>query len=178
MDKSERGSQYLREKFKKLRKAKIKEGIFVGPHIRNLFRDLKYFTSEEKSMNSFKMVCENFLQNYRAEYNRDLIKDLLDAYTSMGCHMALKIYLLHFHLDFFPEMLVTNTLKSFIRTLEMEKRYQGKSSVNMLLDYCWRVLRNVPTAKRSQKNHLKVCKTILHIFYIIILYIFCKLKYG
>jgi len=39
MDKESEGFGYLRQKFSKLSEAKMKEGIFVGPQIKKLFKD-------------------------------------------------------------------------------------------------------------------------------------------
>jgi len=39
MDKTGRGFKYVRNKFPNLSDAKIKEGIFIGPHIRELMQD-------------------------------------------------------------------------------------------------------------------------------------------
>jgi hypothetical protein len=39
MDKNGSGFLYLKEKFPKIRDAKIKEGIFVGPQIRQKMKD-------------------------------------------------------------------------------------------------------------------------------------------
>ena len=42
MDKTGRGFQYLRNKFPKVSDAKIKEGIFIGPQIRELMQDKQF----------------------------------------------------------------------------------------------------------------------------------------
>ena len=39
LDKTKASLKYLYEKFPRLSKAKIKEGVFVGPQIRELLRD-------------------------------------------------------------------------------------------------------------------------------------------
>lgn len=39
VDRNGRGFMYLKEKFPRLSDAKMKEGIFIGPHIRELIKD-------------------------------------------------------------------------------------------------------------------------------------------
>ncbi|KAI6661434.1 hypothetical protein LOD99_13306 [Oopsacas minuta] len=61
------GFKYLKDKFPKVRDAKIKEGIFIGPQIRELFKDLNFeacLNSVLKTAwNSFKSLNENFFRN-------------------------------------------------------------------------------------------------------------------
>jgi len=70
--------------------------------------------------------------------------------------MSLKIHFLHSHLDFFPDNLgaVNNEHgKIFHQDISsMEKRYQGKWSLSMLVDYCWTLKRGVPEAKYRRKS--------------------------
>ena len=60
MNQEEAAFTYLREKFPKLSEAKLKEGIFIGPQIRDLLKD-EYFDKllqgDEKAVrDSFKFV--------------------------------------------------------------------------------------------------------------------------
>ncbi|GBN41205.1 hypothetical protein AVEN_117895-1, partial [Araneus ventricosus] len=51
MDKTGDGFNFLKTKFPRLSEAKIKEGIFVGPQIRQLFKDstfMKHLNRKEK----------------------------------------------------------------------------------------------------------------------------------
>jgi hypothetical protein len=62
---------YLREKFSKLSEAKLKEGVFIGPQIRDLIKD-EYFDrllqgDEKSAWDSFKSVVKGFLGNRRAQ---------------------------------------------------------------------------------------------------------------
>jgi hypothetical protein len=106
MNKYGKGFEYLTDKFPKLRYAKLKQGIFIGPRIcgnikNNLFEHL--LTETEKSgCLTFKPVCLNFLGNVKAESYKDLVEDLLNAYHTMGCSMSLKVHFLLSNLDFFP----------------------------------------------------------------------------
>ena len=84
----------------------MKEGIFIGPQIRDLIKD-KYFDKllqgdEKVVWDSFKFVVKGFLGNRRAENYEALVNNLLQSYQKLGSNVSLKIRFLHSHLDFFP----------------------------------------------------------------------------
>jgi len=58
--------------------------------------------------------------------------------------MSLKIHLWHWHLYFYASILVAASDKhgeKFRYDIStMEKRYTGKSSQNILADYCWNII--------------------------------------
>jgi hypothetical protein len=92
-----------------LSEAKIKEGIFVGPQIRELAKD-KTFDSifnevELAAWTTFKYICSNFLGNNKADNYQEIVERLLQSYEAMGCNMSLKIHFLHSHLDFLTQNL-------------------------------------------------------------------------
>jgi hypothetical protein len=97
---------YLKHKFSRLSDAKIKEGIFVGPQIRELIKDKQF----ERQLNevgkaawqAFKYVMKSFLENNKAENNHEIVSDLLMAYKAMGCNMPLKVHFLDSHLRLLP----------------------------------------------------------------------------
>ena len=67
MNQEEAAFTYLREKFPRLSEAKLKEGIFIDPQIRDLIKD-EYFDKllqdDEKAVwDSFKSVVRGFLGN-------------------------------------------------------------------------------------------------------------------
>ena len=99
--------KYLAEKCPLLSGAKIKEGVFLGPQIRTLFRDDVFNNvhqgDEKKAWDEFRLVSANFLGNIRAEYYRELIKDMFSLYYKLGCNMSLKKRVLHSQLDFLPD---------------------------------------------------------------------------
>ena len=91
-----RSCLYLREKFPRLSKAKLKEGIFIGPQIRDLIKD-EYFDKplqgdEKAAWGSFKFVIKGFLGNGRAQNYDELVNNLLQSYQKLGCNMSLKIH--------------------------------------------------------------------------------------
>ena len=74
MDKSKAAFEFLIKKFPSS-EAKIREGVFVGPQIRELFQDAEFDQvlkgKEKRAWNTFKLVATNFLGNYKADnYSR------------------------------------------------------------------------------------------------------------
>ncbi|UYV66105.1 hypothetical protein LAZ67_4000289 [Cordylochernes scorpioides] len=71
MDRNASGFAYLKQKFSSISEAKIKEGIFVGPQIRELQQDGNFQNSlnevEAAAWNSFRNVCKNFLGSVKVE---------------------------------------------------------------------------------------------------------------
>jgi hypothetical protein len=84
----------------------MKEGVFVGPQIRELIHHVKFEDQlsevEKAAWKSFKNVTTIFfLENHKAEDYRNMVADLVQSYKTMGCNTSFKV---HF-LDFFPENL-------------------------------------------------------------------------
>ncbi|UYV79127.1 hypothetical protein LAZ67_17001185 [Cordylochernes scorpioides] len=160
MDRNASGFAYLKQIFSSISEAKIKEGIFVGPQIRELQQDGNFQNSlnevEAAAWNSFRNVCKNFLGSVQVENYRDIVNDLLLSYKALGCNMSLKIHFLHSHLDFFPDNLGAVSDEHGERFHQdissMEKRYQCKWSPAMLADYCWTLKRDLPQAKYRKKS--------------------------
>jgi len=144
MDKTGRGFQYVRNKFPDMSDAKIKEGIFIRPHIRELMQDKELIEdlneTQISAWLSCKRICKDFLGNHKAANYQDIVQDLLTSFKAMGCNMSLKIHFLESHLDIFPENLGEVSDEHGKRfhqdILVMEKRYQGKWTLSMLADYC------------------------------------------
>lgn len=161
MDKEGDGFLYLKQKFPKLSEAKIKEGIFVGPQIRALFKDLdfkrKLNATESRAWSAFEKVCQQFLGNKRDTNYKGIVKELLSSYKAMGCNMSLKIHFLHSHLDFFPTNLGAVSDEHGERfhqdIAQMEKRYSGKCNEKMLADYCWTLQRETADEDYKRKKY-------------------------
>ncbi|GBM38649.1 hypothetical protein AVEN_37448-1 [Araneus ventricosus] len=107
MDKNGPAFKYLHEKFSRLSVAKIKEGVFVGPQIKQLFRDPKFekfLRSKEKQVwEAFYQVSTNFLGNDKAENYKDLFEDILAIFEDFSCNMSLKIHFLDSRFNSFPD---------------------------------------------------------------------------
>jgi hypothetical protein len=69
MDKAGHGFEYMRNKFPNVSDAKIKEGIFIGPQIRELMQDKQFDedqnVSEINAWLSFKRISKDFLGNHK-----------------------------------------------------------------------------------------------------------------
>lgn len=160
MDRASDGFQYLQRKFPRISEAKLKEGIFVGPQIRQLMLDSNFDESlnvqELEAWKAFKSVVNHFLGNIKADNYEQLVGVLLRSYKQLGCNMSLKIHFLHSHLDFFPANLGDFSDEHGERFHQdisyMEKRYQGKWSPHMLADYCWTLQRETPVTAYNRKS--------------------------
>ena len=82
----------LREKFPRLSEAKLKEGVLIGPQIRDLIKD-EYFDKllqgdEKAAWDSLKFVVKEFLGNRRPQNYEELVNKLLQNYQKLGstCH--------------------------------------------------------------------------------------------
>jgi len=144
--------KYLGKKFPALSMAKIKEGVFVGPQIRDLLNDNQFEETMDDhqlaAWRAFKAVCQGFLGNLRAPNYIELVQQLLHSYEALGCNMSLKLHFLMSHIDFFPENMGNVSDEHGERFHQdiaiMEKRYKGKLSSAMLADYCWMLQRDAP----------------------------------
>ena len=144
--------------------AKLKEGIFVGPQIREVLKDTDFEEllnlKELRAWEAFKSVCNGFLGNTRVPDYQACIEKLLKSYEDMGCRMSLKIHFLHSHLNFFLPNFGAVSDEHGERfhqdIIKMESNYQGKWSTGMMGDFCWMLLRDIPEAKytrSSKKTH-------------------------
>ena len=84
------------------------------------------------------------------------MQDLLTSYKAMGCNMNLKIHFLGPRLEFSPQNLGEVSDEHGGRfdqdILAMEKRYQGKWSSSMLVDYCRKLKKDVLEANYRRKS--------------------------
>ena len=98
--------QHLSTVFPGLSAAKLTEGIFAGPQIREVLKDTDFEEllnlKELRSWEAFKPVCSGFLVNTHVPDYQACIEKLLKSYEDMGYRMSLKIHFLHFHLNLFP----------------------------------------------------------------------------
>ncbi|GBM82004.1 hypothetical protein AVEN_231485-1 [Araneus ventricosus] len=125
----------LRYKFKHLSEAKVKEGMFIGPQIKAVFRDEEFEKklSEAEKLSaclSFKSVRTHFLGNKKAENYEDLFGDMVKCFRVRGCNMSLKLYTLDSHLNFFPQnfgAISDEHVERFHQDIsKFEKRFSGR----------------------------------------------------
>ena len=156
---------YFSRKFPRMIEAIIKEGVFIGPQIRQLLQDSEFdqalLGKEILAWQAFKLVATKFLGNTKVDNYLELVSNLLKAYSRMRCNMSLKILFLDSHLDFFHQAVgeVSDEHgKRFYQDISsMEKRYQGKLSPSMLAGYWWMTTRDAPfTAHKRQAKRQKI----------------------
>jgi len=149
----------------------VKEGIFIGPQIRDLIKD-EYFDKllqddEKAAWDSFKFVVKGFWGNRRAQNYEELVNNLLQSYRKLGRNMSLKIHFLHSHLDLFPGncgAVSDEHGERFHQDISsMEKRYQGKWNCAMLADYCWTLSRAAPTMEYKRQAKRKIITRFLFV---------------
>ena len=96
MYKTGHGFEYFRNKFPNKSDAKIKEGIFIGPQIRELMHakqfDEDLNETERNAWLNFKRICKDSLGNHKAANYQDVVKDLLTSSKAMGGNVSLKIH--------------------------------------------------------------------------------------
>lgn len=149
---------YLKVKFAKISDAKLKEGIFVGPQIREVMNDTQFDSrlqgNELAAWQSFKAVVHGFLGNVKSDDWEAIVQQLIVNYRSMGCRMSLKVHFLDSHLDFFPENLGAVSDEHGERFHQdistMERRYQGRCDSGMMGDYCWFLQRESTAVYKRQ----------------------------
>ena len=99
--------RYLKAKYPKISDAKIKEGIFIGPQIRQLMTDKDFqLTMDETELatrHACRDVCNGVLGKHQVGQRKRIVDDLIKCYQNLGCNMSLKIHFLHSHLSFFTE---------------------------------------------------------------------------
>lgn len=154
---------YLSKKFPGLSCEKLKAGIFDGPQIRQLIKDLDFIGSmnelEKSTWKSFVLVVQNFLGNQKSPNYEQLVNDMLCNMKELGCNMSIKIHYLHSHLNRFPKNLGDYSEEQGERFHQdirvMEERYQGRWDTHMMADYCWNLCRDLeqdPQARKSYKR--------------------------
>ena len=123
--------------------------MFDGPTIRQLLKDKEFIETmssvEKNGWIVLSQFVSNFLGNTKFPEYKEIVKTLLDTFHKLGCNMSVKVHFLHSHLEYFPENLGAlneEQGKRFHQDIKiMEKRYQGRWNVNMIVDYCWCLMR-------------------------------------
>jgi hypothetical protein len=145
-----------------LSEAKIKEGIFVGPQIRELAKD-KNFDSilnevELTTWTAFKDISKNFLGNNKANNYQEIVEKVLQSYEAMGCNMPLK-FTSYTHIWISSHkisvQLVMNMDSVFTRTLLLRKNGTKGSGV---LTRCQITAGDVPETNCKRKSSAKNVK--------------------
>jgi hypothetical protein len=152
--------QYLCSLFPRISNQKITAGVFDGPQIRKLMKDLHFvdymLSTEKAAWLSFKEVVENFLGNSKSVEYEQLVNNMLTNFHQLGCNMSLKVHILHSHLHYFPENLGDFSEEQGERFHQeiktMEHRYPGVWNQAMLADYCWTLKRDLPIQNKKKAS--------------------------
>jgi hypothetical protein len=154
MHKTGHGFEYVKNKFLNMSDTTIKEGIFTVPQIRELMQDNK---TESKAWLPFKSIFQDFLGNHKAaNYVSGCCTGTVDFVQSYGVQYESENPLSGVTLGFFPGTLGEDGERFHQHTMDMEKRYQGKCTSSMLIDYCWALNRDVPVVKYRRKSCLYI----------------------
>jgi hypothetical protein len=107
----------LYKEFPSLSTEKIKPSVFIGPQIRQLFRDSQFdlvlSDDETAAWSAFRHVT-GFLGNVKAVNFRKFGEDLITSYDNLGCKVSIKMHFLRSHLDSFRLTVVPNIIGAFI----------------------------------------------------------------
>ena len=141
----------------------MKEQIFVGPQIREVFKDPEFEktlnTLELRVWHAFEWICSNFLGNFKSNSYREGVAELLAAYKEMGCRMSLNMHFLHSHFDFQENLGAVSDEQGerFHQYIQAtEERYKGVWNEGMIGDYRWMLYRddaNYPYKRISYFEH-------------------------
>ena len=86
MDQNSAGFLYFTNTFPRISEAKVREGVFAGPQIRELIQDVKFKDQlsevERAAWKTFKILTTKFVGNYKAEKYRDMVADLVQSYKA------------------------------------------------------------------------------------------------
>jgi hypothetical protein len=114
---------------------------------------------EREAWIAFKSVVTKFLGNNKGPVYVIIVANMLEKFKVLGCLMSLKIQFLNSHLDFVPENLGAVSEEQggrFHQDLkEMERRHQGRWTVNMMGDYCWTVHSETPETSHKKKSNIR-----------------------
>lgn len=114
---------------------------------------------EKRAWNSFLALCKHFLGNKKSADYAEIVQEFLTAYADMGCNMSIKIHFLHSHLNFFPDNLGQFSDEQGERMHQemecIETRFQGKSTINMLSNYCWSLKRDTDDSAYKKTRNSK-----------------------
>jgi hypothetical protein len=149
------------QKFPGISAVKVKDGVFIGPQIRKLFRDKQFHRilscNGKRAWYDFWLLATNFMGNNKADNYNKRVENVLSS-QKLGCNMSLKIFFLHYHQDIFPEnygALNDEHGECFITDISaLQNTYQCTCSSWMSANYCWTVTRASPglTYKRQAKR--------------------------
>ena len=141
--------QHIRELISKLSEKKIKNGVFVGPQVKQLIKSdsfpEKLSALKTRAWKSFVSVVEDFLGNHKANNFRKIVEELADAYEKMGCRMLLKLHVQHCHIDELKDNMGDYSEEQAERfhqdVKSFEKRNKSQYNESMMGECIWNLVR-------------------------------------
>jgi len=169
--------RHLAEKFPGIRAEKMKEGVFIGPQIRQLFRDEQFDRiltgNEKRARNDFRLVATNFIGNNKAEIYKKLVENLLLSYQKLGCSMPSKMHFLYSIFILFYSIIFTENCGGAERGTRRKvsswclwngEEIPGKWLSSMSVDCCWagtrEILRDLCTKGRWRDGTINQGKPV------------------
>jgi hypothetical protein len=130
----------LRENSPRISGAKKKEGIFVGPQIKQIFEDQTFSTklnfTERRAWKALENIRRNILGKERPENYSETLQELISSHSAVGCNVPLKLHFLHSLSEFFlktwkpsPMDMAIGSIRVFPKLKrsrwKMESKYAG-----------------------------------------------------
>jgi len=96
LDKNGDCFRYIHDRFLATSYEKVKTGIFDGPQIRKLMKDLAFVSHmtvvESAAWCSYVSVVKEFLGKKRADCYQDIVKQILTNIHTLGAKMSIKLH--------------------------------------------------------------------------------------
>lgn len=107
---------------------------------------------------------------WKCENYEDLVGDMVKCFPVINCSVSLKLHFLDSHLDFFPQnlLIISNEHgEKFHQDISIfETCFSERWNGSMLAEYCWSVIRDIPTDAYKKKQPKKI----------ILEFVFCIIK--
>jgi hypothetical protein len=122
------------------------------------------FATGKMAWQAFRHITK-FLGNIKDPNYTNIVNKMLDVFKDLGCNMSLKFHFLHSHLDYFAKNLGSLSEGQGERfhkdVKEIERRYQGRWNINILIHHCWMLKQKVPdsTHRRKEQEELSQQKS-------------------
>ena len=145
----------------------MKEGIFVGPQITQLFEDQDFSTklnyTDKRAWMAFENVCRNFPGKEKSgkfQWNCAAANFTIQWGITCNWNFILCIPIWIFS-PWKQGSLLWWTWRKFLHEISrIENRCSGKWSPNTLADYCWSLIRETPTGEARGKRRWSECLVI------------------
>jgi hypothetical protein len=174
MNRVGKGLDYLRQTFLCIKETKIKEGIFVSPQIKLLFKTptskINWMLPRKESGTRLKAYAETFWEIKIRKLSRNHVMSYFLHTVSWCATCSWSSVCYKPTWAFSPGntiVLSEERSESFHQDIsQMEKRYSGKWNPYMLADYCWTLVRETPTEEYKRQRRQSVSSFTFIYFYV------------